>query len=121
MSVVKVVLVVGILFTYPLQLVPVIQALETWMESDSPFEPVSLNSVSSSPGSSPRPASPTLEDVEEEGLGQVGGMTHSQTGGEYASCTFWASGATVRWRFDYRASGETPACLSLASIGGSLG
>lgn len=90
-SIVKVVLVVGILFTYPLQLVPVIQALETWMESDSPFEPLSLNSAFSSPGASPRAASPILEEPEEEGLGRVGGMAHSHTG-EYASCTLWASG-----------------------------
>lgn len=83
-SIVKVVLVVGILFTYPLQLVPVIQALETWMESDSPFEPLSLNSAFSSPGASPRAASPILEEPEEEGLGRVGGMAHSHTG-EYAS------------------------------------
>lgn len=83
-SIVKVVLVVGILFTYPLQLVPVIQALETWMESDSPFEPLSLNSASSSPGASPRAASPILEEPEEEGLGRVGGMAHSHLG-EYAS------------------------------------
>lgn len=95
-SVVKVVLVVGILFTYPLQLVPVIQALETWMQSDSPFEPVSPSSASSSPGVSPRPAPPTDEELEEQGLGTVRGAFHAQTGGEYASCTFWASGALLR-------------------------
>lgn len=115
-SVVKVVLVVGILFTYPLQLVPVIQALETWMQSDSPFEPVSLSSASSSPGASPRPAPPTDEEHEEHGLGTIGGASHAQTGGEYASCTFWASGALIAWGFDVRVSAETLVCLSLARI-----
>lgn len=118
-SIVKVVLVVGILFTYPLQLVPVIQALETWMESDSPFEPLSLSSASSSPGASPRAASPTLEELEEEGLGRVGGMSHSPPGGEYASCTLRASGAIVGWGLGRRAPSETPVRVSLARIGGS--
>lgn len=116
-SIVKVVLVVGILFTYPLQLVPVIQALETWMQSDSPFEPVLLSSASSSPGASPRPAPPTDEEHEERGLGTVGGSSHAQTGGEYASCTFWVSGALFAWGLDVRVSAETLVCLSLARIG----
>lgn len=95
-SIVKVVLVVGILFTYPLQLVPVIQALETWMQSDSPFEPVLLSSASSSPGASPRPAPPTDEEHEERGLGTVGGSSHAQTGGEYASSSDGAAQPTSR-------------------------
>eukprot|EP00168_Porphyra_purpurea_P008540 TRINITY_DN2083_c0_g1_i10.p1 TRINITY_DN2083_c0_g1~~TRINITY_DN2083_c0_g1_i10.p1 ORF type:complete len:552 (-),score=138.55 TRINITY_DN2083_c0_g1_i10:229-1884(-) len=110
-SIVKIVLVVGILFTYPLQLVPVIQALETWMESDSPFEPLSPNSASTSPAQSPRQASPTTEELEEEGLGGPRGL-NGQPGGEYAAPT---GGAPLP------VSASSLATLGGADSGGSPG
>jgi len=70
------------------------------MESDSPFEPLSPNSSSTSPAESPRQASFTAEELEEEGLGGSRGL-NGQPGGEYAARMLVAlRGRVMRiWRF----------------------
>jgi solute carrier family 36 (proton-coupled amino acid transporter) len=94
-SVVKCVLVVGILFTYPLQLVPVIQAVEGWLLAGPALEERGAQELASVNSSW------VLGDSEEEGEGGGGGGGGSSADGSFGSDSV---GAAARSMHDERES-----------------